>query len=221
MNLKLTLSLGLAVAFALTVGAGSASASPLYSGQLSSADGGLIGTGAWVDTPATPATIAWSITDNANGTYHYQYTLTPSDVGGISHVIIETSANFTSNDIKNASGSFQLGLWSPDTGNSNPNMPDDVYGLEFTSGTISFDSDRLPVWGDFYAKGGKNGGDGQNSIWNAGFTSPEFNPGNPPANGSVGNEILVPDSANVPEPATISLLGAGLAGLIFVRRRAK
>ena len=50
-------------------------------------------------------------------------------------------------------------------------MPGPVHGIKFeaaggadlTTATLSFDSDRVPVWGDFYAKGG------QGTLWNTGF----------------------------------------------------
>jgi hypothetical protein len=107
---------------------------------------------------------------------------------------------------------------------SNPSMPADVYGVKFSIGDegvaepqytniiISFDSDRDPIWGDFYAKCGKVGGT-QNTIWNEGFLIAD--PLVAPSDGSVLNHILVPDT--IPEPTTIMLLGLG--GFIAGRKR--
>ena len=76
---------------------------------------------------------------------------------------------------------------------------------------IEFDSIRMPVWGDFYAK---CGGIPPNEAWNEGFATPD--PLDPPADGSIASHILVPDSF-VPEPTTLSLLVA--CGLLAARRR--
>ncbi|MGD9126575.1 MAG: PEP-CTERM sorting domain-containing protein [Planctomycetia bacterium] len=198
-----------------------------YAGSLSSADGGLEGVGGWVDPG--DATISWEITDMGSY-YHYEYTLSVSEnAKEISHFITEVSGTFAESNFWNGTGAFGCTeIDDFDTSNGNPDIPGTVHGLKFdeTSGTtltIAFDSNRLPVWGDFYAKGGvdtvQGGPNVTNQVWNAGLSVAD--PTAAPANGSLNNHLLVPDTMTVvvPEPTTLSLLLAGLLGVAFVVRR--
>ncbi len=176
-----------------------------YSGTLSSqpgADGIINGTGNWV-APDHTTTLSWvvSFDSSISNLVHYKYILTHSK-GETSHLIFEVSPDFTVLDILNPSGDFNINEVTIGTfdgnGNSNPGIPESIFGVKFPCAfglttRVEFDSTRLPVWGDFYAKDGQAGGLGFNAVWNAGFTSPDTDPTNPPSNGSVSDHVLVPN----------------------------
>jgi hypothetical protein len=195
-----------------------------------------------VHHPGSDITMTWTVDNDAPRTgFPWRYTYTLSIVNatmgsGLSHVIIETSTvpEFQMSDLvgfsSNVSGVVStLDTWE-EQGSSNPNLPAPIYGIKFdtpgspTDLTLTFWSDRAPVWGDFYAK---DGGNPTNSVWNKGLTNPDSDPAGLPANGSVNFSILRPDSytsgggpSQVPEPLTMAGLGLGLCGLVrYVRRR--
>jgi hypothetical protein len=154
-------------------------------GSLSTEDGGVAGTGSWVSDPDNPATVAWSVSKQPGEPWHYEYHFTVNQYD-ISHIIIETASNFAASDLLNYVGTTEIGNFGPESGN--PNMPCDIYGIKFdeVTGTdlwITFDSWRGPQWGNFYAKGGKAGKLGWNTLWNAWAQDTQ-------------NEIMVPGSVN-------------------------
>jgi hypothetical protein len=203
-------AMGVIAGLALLVFAPAANA---YVGTLSSADGGIDGLGGWIDPG--PTTISWEVTDNVTS-WHYKYTLTVP-AAAVSHFILETSPAFDATDIFDESGPFtSIEIKLNTAAQGSPDMPDSMYGIRFdeTTGTtvvIEFDSLRIPVWGDFYAKDGGN--DPVIQAWNAGFTASDSDPGDPIGNGSVGNHLLVPDT-RIPEPATLALMAAGALALL-------
>jgi hypothetical protein len=184
----------------------------MVSGSLSSTVlGALTMGGSW--TAATTG-LNWSLTRNADGSWHYSYTFSAASGPGLSHLILEVSSPVTGG----ALGPFTLeypdymnGLEAEmDTFESQPANPgfpagQSIWGIKYqdifgagTSWTMTFDSWRNPMWGDFYAKGGKSA-----YAFNSGLAI------------LGGARIPVPDSSYAPVPAAVLLgvLGLGVAGL--------
>lgn len=174
--------------------------------------------------------IAWSINDysSTQGYWEYTYTLTNNDSPffttldpGLSHWILELSDTFTSNNIWDITGGkFEIKTFS--SGGSNPDMLSDIYGIKFEPGdSVTFKSDRSPMWGDFYAKDGKHDGIWA-TAWNTGFGQDPYAPGIT----DYTPWIAVPDTTGptptiIPEPSTLILLLIGLLGLtsLCIRRK--
>jgi hypothetical protein len=187
-----------------------------YTGSLSYAPDGLdndlaVDGGVWLGYNFT---LGWVVTNEDPGapdthTWKYSYTFAhDGNQGDISHVIIQVSEGepdgtnrFTLANMAGLAGATLDSLDTHKTGPGQPEMPEDIYGLKFdpigdTSYMAwSFYSDRAPVWGDFYAKNGQTGG-ADNIAYNVGFTSPDSDPTEPPADGPLDYHILVPDTTN-------------------------
>lgn len=209
----------------------------IYSGTLSSSgvgvDGTLTGTKAW----ETGSLFTWTVTEEPGTGWNYSYTLIVEDKE-LSHITTEVSDTFLAANILGGvivgDGNYELksidesnSQYGPST--SNPGIPGSMSGIKMdinvnvTEFTWSFSSDRVPEWGDMYAKDGKTDGE-EVYLYNDGFNNLGLNgvdtdPINPAGNGSVENHILVPDTDDIitpPEPST-SMLGA--LGLIMMLRR--
>lgn len=185
--------------------------------------------------------ISWTVTDTDHTypTHPWKYSYTFQHDGNqaaISHLIIEGSEGIQEDDIIGLSGAKNLDVGLQQAQSGNPDIPEGLWGIrveptgsDVKSLTFSFYSNRVPVWGDFYAKNGGHAGM-FNSAFNynntagveSGFLSPDVDPAFPAASGTVANHyyyhILRPDSVVVPEPATIALLGAAML-LPMARRR--
>lgn len=178
----------------------------LYGGPSNSGD--IWGNGTWAADASTSMT--WFVGfDTEKDMWHYSYTFNVAKYD-VSHFIIQVSDNFDDNDLFNPShnGPIVIGTYTIDNGN--PGMPGEIYGIKFdqTSGTdltVSFDSPREPMWGNFYAKDGSHGG----AMWNSGLEDSE-----------TGKFVKVPDTV-VPEPMTMLAACAILSPATLVFRRRK
>lgn len=209
---------GVVVLF-MFLGMSVASAAPITGSIDSDTGGGMYGTAAWDDGNAE---LDWSVSFSGGlWTYVYDFDVTAK---AISHAIFQVSETFTSSNVKSGTTSgWLLDTWGTQ-GNSNPGIPSNLFGLKFagndTTGDFTIVTDRAPMWGSFYAKDGKDGG---NDVFaynvNFGGTSSASIYGQAPY-----GFVLVPDTKDgdnhqIPEPGSFALLGLATMGLAFVRKK--
>jgi len=157
--------------------------------------------------------ISWNVYQDTNtDLWTYEYTLTGDKE--ISHFILEITKPFSST----ISGDPYEGpqIWSPsDPGNSNPGLPADIYGIKFDFGgspvTYTIETPLDPVWGNFYAKDGKDSGADvfayNNALAASGFDSDNK------------LDFIVRPNGVAPEPAASALFLIGGSAMVFVRKR--
>ncbi|MDX2039508.1 MAG: PEP-CTERM sorting domain-containing protein [Isosphaeraceae bacterium] len=177
-------------------------------------------------------TLTWEIADLGNDTWSYRYIFT-GFTPAVSHLILELSYDAVydeagdlspdplavddpeENGVDFPSGDVIFGTYGPASGNPGFPAGTSIVGVKFDNLgssplTIEFLSNRAPVWGNVYAKGGKS------SLWNTGLQNL--------SSSDIQNFIARPNGGSVtsvPEPATLASTALGLvfAAIVRFRRR--
>ncbi len=228
-----TSCVALAAALAVVLLPGIAGA-VIYSGSLSTNDGGLVGNGGW-----TAATLGWEISWSGEATspWKYSYTLTgPSGplAKEMSHMLLQVSDAFMLSHL-DSWGSWltpSVGVVDARYETSSPDLPEAFYGQNavkfdasdkasgYIANTVSFSSWKAPVWGDVYAKDGKYEGGQWTWVYNAGVLDAGFDPSTASLDRQAGAGwayVLRPDTveggegfSHTPEPSLGLLLLLGI-----------
>ncbi|HPD16896.1 MAG TPA: PEP-CTERM sorting domain-containing protein [Planctomycetota bacterium] len=188
----------------------------------------------------------WSVSlETPTSAWHYAYSFEVSGTSyGISHFILETSPSFTNTEenFRNFVCSSPANLTFGWQESGSPGLPEPLIGIRIEPLnspmvlTWSFDSNKQPVWGDFYAKDGLGMDPAvANYAFNVGFGSPDYDPsievyepqsvsGSSPE--VLRTHILRPDTepgplVTIPEPLSMAFLGSALAGVVGWRVRSR
>ncbi len=163
------------------------------------------------------AVVSWVITDNGNGTLHYEYTFTGFNKPDISHVDIDISDDAISGnalaDPNAVTGATLNGNLIPtnlvefgDFDGLTGSVKFDINDETSTILVYAFDSNRSPVYGHLVVKGG------QELLTNTGLTDP--------SSMDILDFIARPNGAVIPEPSGMVLLAwAFVASAIGLRRK--
>ena len=188
------------------------SAAGELTGSRSVADPGLTTTDPndWGD-----AVISWVISDNGNGTFHYEYTFSGFNKPDISHVDIDISddaiddnALFDPGAVTGATlngntiplGNVEFGDFKGITGA----VKFDISDESATTLVYAFDSNRLPVYGHVFVKGNLE------RLENTGLSDPSS---------MVILDFIPRPNGVVPEPSSLLLVWAFGTVTVSLRRR--
>jgi hypothetical protein len=155
---------------------GSSGLGELTGSRNSGTDGGVYATKSWANGGFN---ISWDISfddDTDLWTYQYHVTVPRKEV---SHWLLEVTQDSDSVLIDGSSSEAvaPTTYTSTSNGNSNPLLPNPIYGVKFDYGDLdevyTLVTDRAPVYGVFYAKDGKDGG--QDVVaWSTALSSADY-----------------------------------------------
>lgn len=212
---------------ALVVWGGDASGS-LTGSRSSSTGGGVTATEEWAGGGFV---ISWDI-QKSGGAWTYNYLVSVDQGAGkikdVSHFILEVTDDGQPFSILSGTSTPREGPQTWSGGQGNPGLPNAFYGVKFDFGTdkdagvttanYTIVTDRAPIWGVFYAKDGKSGG---NDV--VAYAAALADPGFQTSHELVETDFIVrPDGQLVvPLPLGFWLLGAGLLGYFGLGRARK
>ncbi len=172
-------------------------------------------------------TLSWSIVELPDSTYDYTYTIAGVSTPLLSHFLLELSPVcltpgqdcVTNPEVNGSPASTTLGYFCYGSagcqGKSNVGLPSGFDGVKFESMPaspgpviITFNSAHVPVWGDFYLKGG------QQYVYNLG----NLNHLDSNTQDFVARPDTYSGAPQTPEPATLGLVGAALDSLGMFKR---